>query len=295
MLSALQVIWRSMRPPFLLLTLAMLLLAYASVDALATLVRTDLIPWLAVSALAAAAASNLLNEYFDLITGIDQHTQATPFSGGSQALVAYPYYAELVKWVGLLLLSLSVWSGFYLMRETTYWLLPLGLLGVALLVSYSLIINRFPWLCLFAPGLGYGLVMFVGSSWVLNNGVVWSIAWLLPIPMLLVSGLLLLNQFPDVQPDAAAGRNHAVIAWGRHRAYMAWLVLHGLTYGWLIVVIWGVGISQLRWSMLWLLVSLLSIMLAWPMRMGEVRLSAMALNTLVVLGLPVTIAVQLLR
>lgn len=290
-MQAAVVLWRSLRPPFLLLTLAMLLLAYASTAYFAHIERADLLFWLFFSAISAAAASNLLNEYFDFVSGVDLRTQPTPFSGGSHALVEFPQYQEWVKWAGLLLVSLSVWSGLYLAAQTTWWVLPLGALGVALLITYSLLINRLPWLCLFAPGLGYGLVMFVGASWVLAAGVEWSLLWLLPVPTLLVSALLLLNQFPDVDADAAAGRNHAVIAWGRRQAYWVFVALHLLSYAWLLWLAWWFGQPAWLWAWLWLPLTVWMLRLAYRHVLAEVSITAMALNTLLVLMLPATLAV----
>ena len=42
-------------------------------------------------------------------------------------------------------------------------LLPIGLLGLVLVVSYTPWITRHPLLCLVAPGLGFGPVMVLGT------------------------------------------------------------------------------------------------------------------------------------
>jgi len=92
--------------------------------------------------------------------------------------------------------------------------LPLGLAGLLLIVTYTGRINRYPLLCLIAPGLGFGVLMVVGTQFILS-GEYARVAWLIAlIPFLLVNNLLLLNQYPDIQPDAAVGRNHLPIAYG---------------------------------------------------------------------------------
>jgi len=291
---SLRAIWRSARPSFLLLTPVMLCLALALALSRDEPLRLELLPWLIVSALCAAIASNLLNEYFDFSSGLDQHTLPTPFSGGSQSLIEAPHYAELVKWVGLLCVSLSVWAGLYLVSETGWALLILGVLGIALLITYTPILNRHAWLCLLAPGLGYGLVIFLGSYWVLLGHLDWQGIALMPLPVFLVSALLLMNQFPDAQADERVGRRHAVIAWGRRRAYFVLGVLHGLSYLWLLLLSFQRGFEPLLWALIFMPISMLLLWLGRAMIKEERVLIAMGLNVFVVLGLPTTLALLLI-
>jgi 1,4-dihydroxy-2-naphthoate octaprenyltransferase len=115
------VVVRASRPPFLLLTPAILFLAWAMVVAEGGEVSPERLALITLSALSAAIASNLLNEFFDFKSGLDQQTTPTPFSGGSGALVQSPVMLEWVKWVGLLCVSVSVWSGLALVGNCCYW------------------------------------------------------------------------------------------------------------------------------------------------------------------------------
>ena len=289
------VVVRASRPPFLLLTPAILFLAWAMVVAEGGEVSFERLALITLSALSAAIASNLLNEFFDFKSGLDQQTTPTPFSGGSQALVQSPVMLEGVKWVGLLCVSVSVWSGLALVAQVGWQLLLLGFLGVALLIAYTPMINKQPWLCLFAPGLGYGLVMFVGAYWALRGDVGGDGVWLFPIPMLLVSALLLLNQFPDAQADASVGRYHAVIAWGRSRAQGIFALLHAGTFVWLaLVVVFGLVSAEAAWGVILLPLSLWVVWQSQEMTGNKVILSAMAGNVAVVLLMPVLIGISVL-
>jgi 1,4-dihydroxy-2-naphthoate octaprenyltransferase len=289
------VVVRASRPPFLLLTPAILFLAWAMVVAQGGEISLERLALMTLSALSAAIASNLLNEFFDFKSGLDQQTTPTPFSGGSGALVQSPAMLEGVKWVGLLCVSVSVWSGLALVAQVGWQLLLLGFLGVALLIAYTPIMNKQPWLCLFAPGLGYGLVMFVGAYWALRGDVGGDGVWLFPIPMLLVSALLLLNQFPDAQADAQAGRNHAVIAWGRERSHWIFALLHVFAFVWLaMVVVLGFVPMTTAWGMMLLPLSLWVVWQSRSMVKGQVVLPAMAGNVAVTLLTPVAIGLGLL-
>lgn len=288
------VIARASRPPFLLLTPAILLLAWAMVVTEGSEASVERLGLIVLSALSAAIASNLLNEFFDFTSGLDQQTTPTPFSGGSQALVHSPAMLEGVKWVGLLCVSVSVWSGLALVAQVGWPLLLLGLLGVALLIAYTPIINKLPWLCLFAPGLGYGLVMFVGAYWALRGDVGGDGAWLFPIPLVLASALLLLNQFPDEQADQRVGRYHGVIAWGRAKAYVIFSLLHAFAFVWLaLVVTLGVVPAETAWGVLLLPLSLWVVWRAQEMIDDKAVLPAMAGNVAVVLLMPVVMAVAI--
>lgn len=294
--SAVSALWRSARPPFLLLTPVIIGLAFA----VAHLQGHDLpdrflVIMVMISALSAALASNWLNEHFDAQSGLDQQTQKTPFSGGSKALIETPQHHELVKWAGLLAVSVSVWSGLYLAVEIGWALLVLGVIGIVLVIGYTPVINRFPWLCLLAPGLGYGLVMYLGSYWVFSGLALDAGIWVLPIPLLLVSALLLLNQFPDAEVDLKVGRNHWVIAFGKSQSIKMFLRLHFLATIWLI----GLVVMQVLplVALLGLLASLGSVILWYRFRQVDperIPLPLMGINVAVVLAMPVLISIGVL-
>lgn len=296
MKTAILALWQSARPPFLLLTPVMILLAWA-IAQLDGYPQPDalLIGVVFLSAFSAALASNWLNEHFDAQSGLDQQTQQTPFSGGSKALIHAPQHRELVKWAGLLAVSVSVWSGLYLVAEIGIPLLVLGIVGSALVIGYTPIINRFPLVCLLAPGLGYGLVMYLGSYWVFTDVAMSAGIWVLPIPLFLVSALLLLNQFPDALVDANFGRKHWVIAFGKPLAMKTFLVLHVLSFVWLVGLL-GLGVLPVGGG-LGLLASVGSLWLWWMARHidpEQLPLNMMGVNVAVVLGMPLLIALGVL-
>ena len=97
-------------------------------------------------------------------------------------------------------------------------LLPIGLAGAVLVVAYTPWITHHPLLCLLAPGLGFGPLMVAGTD-VALTGVHHPATYVASlVPLLQVSGLLFLNQFPDVDADRAVGRRHIPMLWGRPRA-----------------------------------------------------------------------------
>ncbi len=221
-------IFGPMRPPFLILTPACVALGAAvsyrsglPIDALHLIL-------VLVGAVAAHVAVNVLNEYVDFRTGLDTHTRRTPFSGGSGTLPLHPDLAPATLAVGLIASALVLAIGFYFIAVRGLAILPVGVLGVVLMLVYSPWLTRRPWLCLIAPGLGFGPCMVVGTE-VALTGHASAAGWLASlVPLFLVSNLLLLNQFPDVEADRTVGRRNVPILLGLNggaRTYQLFFLL----------------------------------------------------------------------
>jgi 1,4-dihydroxy-2-naphthoate octaprenyltransferase len=176
-------------------------------------------------ALAANVAVNTLNEYVDFRNGLDLRTVRTPFSGGSGTLPAHPELARPTLAMALLSLSAVVLIGAWFVVELGPALLPIGLAGVLLIVFYSNWVVRHPLVCLFAPGFGFGTLMVIGTAWVATGQFSAAALAASFVPFFLVSNLLLLNQFPDVEADRRVGRNTLPIAYGRRNASHAYLAM----------------------------------------------------------------------
>lgn len=193
-------------------------------------------------ALAAHISVNAFNEYFDFRSGLDFLTPKTPFSGGSGTLIARPTQANLALIVAWVTLALVIIAGLVLIARYGWPLLWIGLPGVIIIYTYTQYINRQPFICLFAPGIGFGLLMTLGSIWVFQQSLLPG-AWLLGcIVSLLVSNLLLLNQFPDVNADQQVGRRNYPIILGLGASTIIYSLLHLSA---LLLVILGVSLAWL--------------------------------------------------
>lgn len=231
------------RVNFLTLTLVCLLLAFAAAQWSFTDLNTALIPWVSVAAFLAHISVNAFNEYFDFRSGLDFKTRKTPFSGGSGTLVQHPAAARMALTLALTSLAGVIASGLYVAWQSTWGLVTLGLIGVFVIYAYTQYLNRSAWLCLLAPGLGFGLLMTIGASWALAANASQFNLWQLPsaiwlcglMVMLLVNNLLLLNQFPDCEADATVGRRHFPIRIGRRHSAHIFTAQLVLAYGLLLV------------------------------------------------------------
>ena len=223
---------RSMRLPFLILTPVCVFLGASTVIASEATLNLHMLGLALAGALLAHISVNTLNEYLDFKSGLDYMTTRTPFSGGSGALPRHPEAANAVVAVGIASLLASILLGVFFMWKYGFGIVPLGITGVTLIVFYTGWINKSPYLCLIAPGAGFGFLMVAGTQYVLEghyNPLSWLIA---VVPFFLVNNLLLLNQYPDIQADASSGRNHFPIAYGipaSNRVYAAFVVATALS------------------------------------------------------------------
>jgi len=213
---------QSMRPPFLILTPICVFLGLSTALAVGATIDYTIFSLILIGAIAAHISVNTLNEYFDFTSGLDLKTDKTPFSGGSGALPAHPEMARAVLAVGLISLLVTAVVGIYLMSQQSAQILPIGVVGLFLIYTYTNWINRLPLLCLVAPGLGFGLLMVVGTHIVLTREYS-LLPWLAAlVPFFLVNNLLLLNQYPDIEADRSVGRNHLPIAYGTASSTIAY-------------------------------------------------------------------------
>lgn len=285
-----------MRPPFLILAVACVFLGFGS--AVWTAGRAN--PLYALLALAGGLAAhisvNAFNECFDYRSGLDFRTTRTPFSGGSGTLPANPAAARTAWLTSWLTLALTAGIGIFFLIQSGMALLPLGLLGLAIIFAYTPCLTRSPLLCLLAPGLGFGLLMVMGVEFVLTSTYSWAAFFASLVPFFLVSNLLLLNQFPDVDADRSIGRRHYPIVIGRKRSallYGAFLLLAYLSI--------AAGVL-LKWMPAWTLLGLLTLALAAPTALKVYRNAdnlpalapSMAMNVLISVLTPLLVGIGFL-
>lgn len=250
-MSRIQFILGPMRLPFLLLPPVCVLLGTGTAMYEAGSVHWFSVLLALVGGVAAHISVNALNEYVDCRSGLDARTERTPFSGGSGVLPQQPQMAYVALTTGLVALAVTMLIGVWFTIERGPGILLLGLLGVMVILAYTPWLTRQPFLCLLAPGLGFGTLMVMGTHFVLTGRYSWSSFVASLVPFFLVNDLLLLNQFPDRDADRSVGRKHILIVWGPRRSSVVYGLFLAAAYGAILV---GVVIGLLpRLSLLgWL-------------------------------------------
>lgn len=259
---------KSIRLPFLVLTPVCLLLGWSPVIAHQTQVGIHLFILSFLGAVLAHIAVNTLNEYWDFKSGLDLNTQRTQFSGGSGVLPDHPEMATSVLTIGILSSLAVVIIGLFFVWEYNWKIIPLGISGLFLIATYTGWINKHPLLCLVAPGIGFGLLMVAGANFALTGEYSASLLLISLVPFFLVNNLLLLNQYPDIDADRKAGRNHFPIAYGVKTASIMYGIFAVMT---IVVIISLVLIDTLP---LFSLIALLPTPLAFFSLSGAIKYGA---------------------
>jgi len=285
-----------MRLPFLILTPACVALGFGAALWTQGYVAPFQVIMVLVGAVSTHISVNALNEYFDFKSGLDFHTQRTPFSGGSGTLPANPHMANHALVIAIATFTVVVGIGFYFLILRGPALLAIGILGLVLLIFYTPWITHHPYMCLVAPGLGFGPFMVMGTHVALTGSYSWTAFAASLIPFFLVSNLLLLNQFPDVEEDRDVGRKHLPIVIGRRASSLVYVGFLLMAY---LSLIWGVYNQYLPKASLF---GLATAILAVPVSIGSYRyagnvkklIPSMGINVAINILTPVLVSIGLI-
>ena len=191
------------------------------------------------------AGANLINDYYDAEGSDRINASPTPFSGGSRLIQegrlsrqAYFKGALVVYSVGLI--TVAILSITYQNSA----ILVLGSIGITLGIIYSATktfgMGR-GWGEL-AVGIGFGPLATAGSFLLQTNSIQIE-ALLAGVPVgFLVMGILILNEFPDFEPDRAVGKRNWIVRAGVGlRGVWIYLIVISLAYFTVIAgVFWGI-------------------------------------------------------
>jgi len=184
------------------------------------------------------AGTNMINDYFDFKSGTDLRNKArTPFNGGAPFLVAGMLFPKKVLAAALISFVIGGLIGLYFALTINWLILPLGIIGGLLGFLYVA-----PKINLagrgvgeIAVGLGFGPLMVLGTCLVLTGQLDWD-SFLVGLPIgFLITLVLYINQFPDMEADASAGKNHWVVRLGRRRARVGYPIILWLAYAFVLV------------------------------------------------------------
>ena len=200
-----------------------------------------------LGALAAHISVNAFNEYFDFRSGLDQKAGRTPFSGGSGTLQQQPDLAGWALGVAVTALALTAAIGLFLVYIQGWELIPIGIIGLFIIVAYTPWIARHPLLALLACGFGFGTLMINGTHFALTGGFTRVAFTASMVEFFQGNTLLLLNQFPDVDADRDVGRRNLPIVIGRQKSSYVYALLLLAIY---VTAVAGVVLGSLPWPAL---------------------------------------------
>ena len=248
-----------------------------------------------LGAVLAHAAVNLLNEFQDNQSGLDFITVKTPFSGGSGALQLNPQAAESVWNSFKVIVMALILLGLLFVYLKGWQILPIGIVGLAVIALYTSKITKSPLMCLIAPGLAFGPLMVMGSYFVLTGEISFLVLSLSMVPFFLVNNLLLLNQVPDLQADKKVGRNNILMKFGVARSMYIFSVFVALALAIFLVSIRYFDLPNIT------LLGLIGFALAVPMILIVLKdhdnleklMPALGMNVIINISIPALIALGL--
>lgn len=223
-----------------------------------------------LTALLLQIAANFANDAIDFKRGTDTEERVGPTRITSAGYVSY----EGVMRATAIALGLAVLTGLYLVVRGGWPFLLLGLFAVIAAVAYTG--GPFPISYL---GLGeifvflfFGLIAVTGTAYLQTGEVTALSLWSSLIPGALIVGILIVNNYRDLEGDRVAGKRTVAVRIGPEKTrieYALMLIVTAATP----LVFWAVG-----WLDAWALVTLLGWPLLWALWRQINTLRGPALN-----------------
>ncbi|MFF2755425.1 1,4-dihydroxy-2-naphthoate polyprenyltransferase [Psychrobacillus sp. NPDC058041] len=181
------------------------------------------------------AATNMFNEYYDYARGLDSEESV----GIGGAIVRNGVKPKTVLQLALLLYGIAALLGLYICYESSWKLLIVGALSMAIGYLYT----GGPYPIAYTPfgelfsGLFMGMLIVLIATYI-QVGTVPNFAILLSVPSaLLVAGIMLSNNTRDIVEDKEGGRKTMAILVGRKNAITILASYFIISYLWIVILV----------------------------------------------------------
>ena len=187
--------------------------------------KLDLVNFLiiAVGAACLHGGSNVINDYFDYVSGCDQVNKEAiaPFTGGSGLLKSGALSPRTVLAFSLVLFAIAGGVGAYFTILRGLFIIVLAAFGIlsGLLYTSNLATRGIGEAIV---GLNFGPLLTLGTYYALTGTTAIEPVFAgLPLGIL-VAAILWINEIPDSKADQMVGKNTAVVRMGRRRGAQAY-------------------------------------------------------------------------
>lgn len=223
-----QIWWRLLRPHTL--TASFIPVFVGTMYAVITAQNFHLLLFLAmmVAAILIQAATNMFNEYYDYVLGLD--TEESVGIGGT--IVRDGIKPKTVLNLAFIFFGVSILIGLYISATTSWWIAVIG--AASMLVGYLYTGGPIPIAYTpfgeIAAGFLMGTVM-IGISFFIQTGYVSKDVVIISIPIAIFIGAILLsNNIRDLDNDKESGRQTIAILIGRKNAIILLALLFVSAY-----------------------------------------------------------------
>jgi 1,4-dihydroxy-2-naphthoate octaprenyltransferase len=183
--------------------------------------------------------ANLINDYYDSFGSDPLNRNFTPFSGGSRVIQDRRMTPGQVQTLAYLLFAVGVGCGLLLIFQGRPWVAVIGLLGLGAALGYSASPVQ-----LMSGGLGeiiiflaFGPLLTWGAYYV-QTGRLSLVGAAVSLPLaFLITAIIWINEFPDLDADLAAGKHHLVARLGLNPSRWVYAALMAAPFFSLFVLI----------------------------------------------------------
>ncbi|MBM4273665.1 MAG: 1,4-dihydroxy-2-naphthoate octaprenyltransferase [Deltaproteobacteria bacterium] len=240
--------------------------------------------------------ANLLNDYYDSFGSDPLNIHFTPFSGGSRVIQNQEMGAAAVRNLAYFFLGLGVACGLALIYLGRPGVAFLGLVGLAAGYLYSAAPmqlmsagwGEFTIFMAFGPPLHWG-------AYYVQTGSLSPMGLAVGLPLgFLITAILWINEFPDLEADAAAAKRQLVVRLGLARARQVFAALMLAPFASLFLLMEVFRLPDLILAGLAALpLALKAISISWratPTEPEFIPAQALTIQTHAVMGLTLTLA-----
>ncbi|MEG6615930.1 1,4-dihydroxy-2-naphthoate polyprenyltransferase [Peptococcaceae bacterium 1198_IL3148] len=245
-----QVWWRLLRPHTLTASFipvsigTALAIQYAKIDLL-------LFGAMLLACILIQAATNMFNEYYDYVRGLD--TAESVGIGGT--IVRDGVHPKVVLRLAMAFLVLATLFGGYICYQSSWWIALIGLVSMAVGYLYT----GGPYPIAYTPlgelvsGFLMGTVITMISFFIQTGIVSWQ-SFIISVPILvLVGAIMMSNNIRDLEGDKAKGRRTLAILLGKESAIKFMAGMFIFSYLWVLILV------VINYLSPWLLLVLLSV------------------------------------
>ena len=251
---------QSLRAPFLVASIIPVLVGALAAWAIKGAFNPGLFLLCLLGAMSIHLGANMANDAWDFRSGNDLAVRhLNPFAGGGRVLLRGVLNLRTHLAVALTFLAIGSVIGLYLVTQVGLPLLGLGVVGVAIAYSYVGPPLRLAHHGLgeIAVGLEFGPVTVLGTYFVLARAFD-PPAILLSLSLgLLVTGILWINEVPDIPADSSVGKRTLVVRLGVARATRVFGGILAAAYVILILAVLFTGLTP--WALLAVLAAPLAV------------------------------------
>lgn len=197
-------------------------------------IKISLLLAMLLACLLIQAATNMFNEYYDFKKGLDDHTSV----GIGGAIVRNGMSPKLVMNLAIAFYIIAALLGIYLAVQSSFWILPIGLVCMAIGYLYTggpMPISWTPFGELFS-GVFMGGIIILLAFFIQTGNIQTLVVWI-SVPIIITIGLInMANNIRDRVKDKESGRLTLPIVLGKANSIRFLALMYIVAYAFVVYI-----------------------------------------------------------